>query len=105
MSVLHDAVEFIQHLFVTTSHTVLAFLKPFALAIEQGGEAILIAAAENAVQTGFSATGSGAERMAAALKSFEEEVVEKGKPFMESQARTLIEIALQNAKVATTTGG
>jgi hypothetical protein len=90
----------IKHLFVSTSQAIIEFLQPFALAIEQGGEEILITAAKNAVQVGFAAPGDGSAKMAAALAAFTEEVTAKGLPFLENQARALIEVALQNAKAS-----
>ena len=77
------------------------FLKPFVDALESQGSTILIAAAENAVAVGFATAGGGQVAMAAALASFSAEVVEKGLPFVESQARALIEVALQKAKTST----
>lgn len=78
-----------------------AFVKPFITIIESEGGQLLIAAAENAVLAGATAiTGGGAAAMSAALASFEAEVVAKGLPFIESQARALIEVALQRAKTA-----
>ena len=75
-----------------------SFLKPVVLVLETEGGPILIAAAENAVAVGFTIVGGGAPAMAAAIKSFEDEIVAKGLPFIESQARALIEMALQKAK-------
>ena len=83
--------------------TVWTFLKPFVVSIERNGGRILIAAAENAVQAGFAATGGGQASMAAALASFSAQVVAEGLPFIESQARALIEVALQKAKAAVPT--
>jgi hypothetical protein len=77
------------------------FLKPFAAILESEGSSILIAAAEDAVTAGFAAPGNGEAKMAVALASFSAEVIAKGLPFIESQARALIEVALQKAKVAT----
>lgn len=77
------------------------FLKPFIAIVESEGSTILIAAAENAVSVGFAMSGGGAAAMTAALASFAAEVTAKGLPFIESQARALIEVALQNAKAAT----
>ena len=82
------------------SGTVYNFLKPFIDTIEQNGGQILIAAAENAVQVGFATAGGGQAAMAAALAAFSAEVVSQGLPFFESQARALIELALQKAKAA-----
>lgn len=76
------------------------FLKPFVHTLESEGGPILLAAAEGAVAVGFSTTGGGAAAMTAALSFFESQVVGKGLPFIESQARALIEVALQNAKSA-----
>jgi hypothetical protein len=75
------------------------FLKPTVAILETDGGNILISAAESAVVVGFGA-GGGAAGMAAALTSFKAEVVAKELPFIESQARALIELALQKAKVA-----
>lgn len=77
-----------------------SFVKPFILTIESTGGEILITAADNAVVAGFSAPGDGVAKMAVALASFSAEVLEKGLPFIESQARALIELALQKAKAA-----
>lgn len=78
--------------------TVWNFMKPFVAILESQGSSILIAAAENAVAIGFSTSGGGQVAMAAALASFSAEVVAKGLPFIESEARALIEVALQNVK-------
>jgi hypothetical protein len=75
-----------------------SFLKPFIAATEAQGGTILIAAAEAGVAAGFAATGGGAAAMTAALGVFESQVVSNGLPFVESQGRALIEVALQNAK-------
>jgi len=74
------------------------FFSPFVKSLEKAGSQLLITAAENAVERGFNANGSGQEKMAAALAEFQIEVKAKGLPFIESQARTLIELALQKAK-------
>jgi hypothetical protein len=92
---LRDAVE------AFFTGPVAAFISPFLKAIEQQGPTLLIAAAENAVAAGFAAPGAGEAKMVAALASFSAEMVAKGLPFVESQARALIEVALQNAKAAT----
>lgn len=76
------------------------FVKPFVQTLETEGGPILLAAAEAAVGVGFGAAGDGAAKMAAALAAFEAEVVSKGVPFIESQGRALIEVALQKAKGA-----
>lgn len=73
------------------------FLSPFVTALESEEGQVLITAAENAVAIGFTA-GGGAVGMTAALASFEAEVIAKGLPFVESQARAIIEVALQKAK-------
>lgn len=77
-----------------------SFIKPFIKALESEEGQVLIMAAENAVAVGFAVTGGGAAAMAAALASFEAEVIAKGLPYLQSQARALIEVALQKAKAA-----
>jgi hypothetical protein len=74
------------------------FIKPFAQALESEEGQVLITAAENAVAIGFSVPGDGIAKMTAALASFSAEVIAKGLPYIESQARALIEVALQKAK-------
>ena len=74
------------------------FLQPFVTILESQGGQILMTAAENAVAAGFAAPGDGTAKMTVALASFSGEVVAKGLPFVESQARMLIETALQKAK-------
>src|SRR4051812_10998805 len=76
------------------------FLVPFLKQVEAGGIGILLPAAENAVAAGFATPGDGTVKMAAALASFSAEVTAKGLPFVESEARALIELALQKAKSA-----
>ncbi len=77
-----------------------SFIKPTIMALESAEGTVLINAAENGVAVGFSTPGDGTIKMAAALASFSTEVVAKGMPFLESQARALIELALQKAKAA-----
>lgn len=77
-----------------------SFIKPFAEALESEEGQVLIAASENAVQVGFATPGDGIVKMTAALASFSAEIISKGLPFVESQARALIEVALQKAKNA-----
>lgn len=79
------------------SGPVWTFIKPFVTVLESQGGQILITAAENAVMVG-AIGGGGAAAMAVALASFEKEVIANGLPFIESQARALIEVALQKAK-------
>lgn len=76
------------------------FIQPTVKILESQGGSILVTAAENAVAVGFTTPGGGAAAMTAALASFSAEVAAKGLPFIESQARALIELALQNAKAA-----
>lgn len=76
------------------------FIEPFYKALESAEAQVLITAAENAVQVGFTTPGDGTVKMTAALASFSSEVATKGLPFVESQARALIEVALQKAKAA-----
>jgi hypothetical protein len=83
------------------SGPVWAFLKPAVTLIESEGGQILIAAAEAGVAAGAAAaTGGGSAAMTAALDVFKTQVVANGLPFIESQGRTLIELALQKAKAA-----
>jgi hypothetical protein len=82
------------------SGPVWSFLKPFVAVLESEGSHILIAAAQNAVAVGFATAGNGEVKMLAALASFSAEVVANGLPFIESQARAMIEVALQSAKAA-----
>lgn len=82
------------------SGSVWTFIKPFVESLEHDGGSILIAAAESAVAAGFAAPGDGAAKMVVALASFEAEIVAKGLPFVVSQARALIELALQKAKAS-----
>lgn len=77
------------------------FIKPFVTALEGEEQGVLITAAKNAVSVGFATPGTGEAKMLAALASFTAEVTEKGLPFIESQARALIEVALQSIKTAT----
>ncbi|WP_435007973.1 hypothetical protein P12x_005239 [Tundrisphaera lichenicola] len=74
------------------------FIHPFIVAIEVEGAHLLLTAAENAVTAGFNVAGDSREKMDAALNSFKSEVTSNGHTFIESQARTLIELALQKAK-------
>ena len=82
------------------SGTLWGFLKPFIESIEKDGGHLLITAAQNAVAVGFAAPGGGEAKMLAALAAFSAEVAANGLPFVESQARALIEVALQSAKAA-----
>ena len=95
--VIHNAAAQVAAFF---SGPVWAFLLPFVHAIESQGGAILVGAAEAALAAGFAAGGTGEAKMKAALAFFAAEVTEKGLPFIESQARALIEAALQKAKAA-----
>jgi len=76
------------------------FIKPFIKTLESEEGQVLITAAENAVAVGFATPGDGIVKMTAALVSFSAEVLAKGLPFVESQARALIELALQKAKTS-----
>lgn len=77
------------------SGPVWAFVKPLVSVLETGAGHILIAAAENAVVAGYNAKGTGNAKMSVALTTFEQEIVSQGIPYLESQARTLIELAYQ----------
>lgn len=74
------------------------FLRPIAKIVWQRGGAILLQAAENAVGAGFASGGSNQSRMEVALTVFQKEIKAYGIPFIESQARALIELALQKVK-------
>lgn len=78
---------------------VLAFLKPVAQQVTTDE----IAIAEAAVGIGFTTPGDGLAKMTAALAYFAAQSAAKELPYIESEARTLIEIALQNAKTAAAT--
>ena len=80
--------------FLRIKPEILAFLNP----ILQLATAELIAIAENAVAAGFAAGGNNSDKMAAALDYFRRKVKTTGRDFVESQARLLIELALQKAK-------
>jgi len=83
------------------SGSVWTFIKPTVQLIESQGGQILVSAAETAVVAGAAAaTGGGSAAMTAALTSFESTVVANGLPFIESQGRALIELALQKAKAS-----
>lgn len=76
------------------------FIHPLIVAIAVEGAHLLLTAAENAVAAGAAVEGDGHAKMQAALDSFKAEVTSNGHAFIESQARTLIELALQKAKAA-----
>lgn len=75
-----------------------AFFAPFISSLESEGKSIAIAAATNAVTIGESTPGTGEVKMAAALAAFSATVAAQGLPYVESEARALIEVALQNLK-------
>lgn len=75
---------------------VLNFLKPVA----QKVTADEIEIAEAAVAVGAATPGTGEVKMLAALAYFASQSLAKEIPYIESQARVLIEIALQNAKAS-----
>lgn len=77
---------------------VLAFLKPVAQQVTTDE----IAIAEASVAVGFTTPGDGAVKLLAALAYFASQSAAKEIPYVESRARTLVEIALQNAKAAAT---
>lgn len=79
---------------VSISPKVIAFIKPIAIQIKDDE----IAIAEAAIAVGAVASGDGQAKMTAALAYFAQQSLAKEIPFVESQARALIEIALQNAK-------
>lgn len=97
---IHDTWEYIKNLFVTNSHKVADFLKPYWSEFETQGKVILIDAAKSAVQVGKDTPGDGIEKMQAALAAFAATVIAEGLTYAESEARLLIETALQNDKIA-----
>lgn len=89
----------VESFFVSESQVVIDFLKPFASTIEAEGKQILISAATNAVSVGEAAPGTGLVKMEAALAAFSATIIAQGLPYIESEARALIEVALQNFKL------
>lgn len=81
---------------VSISPKVIAFIKPIAIQIKDDE----IGIAEAAIAVGATTSGDGQAKMTAALAYFAQQSLTKEIPFVESQARALIEIALQNAKSA-----
>lgn len=81
---------------LSVSPEILAFLKPiFSFLTRQ-----VVALAEQAVAEGFKTNGSNEEKMSAALSYFKMNIRLQGKAFVESEARTAIELALQRIKRA-----
>lgn len=95
---LHDIVHEVEGVFESTSKKVAQFLKPFAAQLEAQGKVILIDAAQSAVAVGEATPGSGEVKMLAALAAFAATTAKEGVPYLESEARALIEVALQNVK-------
>lgn len=95
MSTWTDTRDAVEYFF---THKIWILLKPFLLSLKDGAEPILIGAAEDAVKVGYSSPGDGQAKMNAALAAFSSAIMAAGIPFIESQARTLIELALQKAK-------
>lgn len=75
---------------------VLAFIKPTLQQLTEDE----ITIAEAAVVVGFATEGDGPTKLVAALAYFAAQSAAKEIPFVESKARTAIELALQNAKAA-----
>lgn len=96
----HDLVQKAESLFVSNSSVLVAFLKPWAAQLEQEGKTVLIDAAQAAVTVGEATPGSGEDKMLAALAAFAASCVKESLPYIESEARALIEVALQNFKAA-----
>lgn len=80
--------------FLRIKPDILAFITP----ILKFATSELVLIAEKAVSTGYAAGGSNQEKMQAALDYFRKSAERQGREFLESQARTLIELALQKAK-------
>lgn len=75
---------------------VLEFVKPTLQQLTEDEVTI----AEAAVAVGFTTPGDGTVKLTAALAYFAAQSAAKEIPFVESKARTAIELALQNAKAA-----
>jgi hypothetical protein len=90
--------EHIKEWFVSESKEIIEFLKPVVKIIERDGKQLLIATAITAVQQAQQAGGSGSDKMSAALKSIEATLMTAGIAFVESEARMIAELALQNLK-------
>jgi hypothetical protein len=98
---IHDLVHSFGHWFVSESQEVVNFLKPVAKVLERDGKHALLTAAISAVgqvEAQFTAPSSGGNKMSAALRIVEDTLVSAGLSFVESEARTVIEIALQGLK-------
>ena len=74
------------------------FLKPYVAKLKAEGKEVLVDAAEAAVTAGEAAPGDGTAKMLVALTAFAAVCTKESLPYVESEARSLIEIALQNFK-------
>lgn len=100
MSEFTEIRDEVENFFISKVPEVEAFFKPFIASLEAEGKTVLIAAATSAVATGEATPGTGEAKMLAALASFSATVLAQGIPYVESEARALIEVALQNFKSA-----
>lgn len=88
----------IEGVFEKEKPTIAAFFAPVIATVEQDG----VDAAETAVAVGESTPGTGAAKMEAALASFIATFAAKAIPYVESEARMLIEVALQKLRALVT---
>ena len=84
----------IKAFFLRVKPDILAFIQPILKLLTSE----LVAIAERAVSAGFAAGGDNGDKMKTALEYFRKSVERQGREFIESQARTLIELALQKSK-------
>lgn len=99
---ISDVIQDVKNWFISKVPEIEAFFAPFIASLEAEGKTVLIAAATSAVTVGEAAPGTGEAKMAAALSAFSATVVAQGLPYVESEARALIEVALQNLKASLT---
>lgn len=93
-----DVIADVKGWFISKVPEIESFFAPFISSLETEGKTVLIAAATSAVTVGEATPGTGEAKMLAALAAFSSTVVAQGLPYVESEARALIEIALQNLK-------
>lgn len=86
--------SWLKALFLRVKPDILAFLQP----VLKFATTDFVAIAQAAVEVGREAGGDNSDKMKAALEYFRKNAERQGRAFIESQARTLIELALQKAK-------
>lgn len=94
MSFLSDKWHALLAWIVSIEPAVLDFIRPTVQQLTTDE----IAIAEASVAVGFQTPGDGPTKLTAALAYFAAQSLAKEIPFVESKARTAIELALQNAK-------